>query len=407
MYPQILWGLLALSIPIIVHLFNFRKFRKVEFSNVSFLKEVQQETKSKSKIKHFLILLAFAQPYIPLNDSDNVAGKKSISVYIDNSFSMDGEGEEGRLIEVSKNKARELISNYGATDQFQLLTNDFEGRHQRFVSQEDALQLIDEVALSPQSRQLEEVISRQREMMNNEEGEKISFVLSDLQKATHQIDRIVKDSLMEVRFLPQASLYPNNIYIDSAWFETPVRALNQPEALHIRIQHSSQEIIENIPLSLVINGNRKSLGSFSIQPGVPTDTVLTFTQTEPGIKSGYLKIDDYPITFDDVFYLSYEVAESIRILHIEGTDNGSYVNKVFSNDPYYTLTSSKAANVNYGDFSNHDLIIVDQVDELSSGLILELEKFTSNGGTTFCIPSKNGNSRSYAELSLSMGGSIV
>ena len=76
LHPEILWGLSALSIPILVHLFNFRRFKKVQFSNVAFLKDIRQETQSKRILRHLLILaarmlaiaclvLAFAQPYIP------------------------------------------------------------------------------------------------------------------------------------------------------------------------------------------------------------------------------------------------------------------------------------------------------------------------------------------------------
>src|SRR5687768_6356730 len=96
-HPEILYALSALSIPIIVHLFNFRRFKKVLFSNVEFLKEIKLETQSKSKIKHLLILLsrmiamaciilAFAQPYIPAGNSTTRPGDRAISIYLDNSF---------------------------------------------------------------------------------------------------------------------------------------------------------------------------------------------------------------------------------------------------------------------------------------------------------------------------------
>ncbi len=152
-YPEILWALFALTIPILVHLFNFRKFRKVAFPNVDFLKEVKQETQSKSKIKHWLILacrmlalaaliFAFAQPYIPKEGSTATSGSKAVSIYIDNRFSMEAENQDGRLLDLAKNKALQIAEYYAATDQFQLITNDFEGRHQRFVSRDEILDLI-------------------------------------------------------------------------------------------------------------------------------------------------------------------------------------------------------------------------------------------------------------------------
>ena len=76
LYPQFLWALFAIAIPIIIHLFNFRRFKRVYFSNVALLKQVDLETKKSSKVRHLLVLLArilaitclvlaFAQPYFP------------------------------------------------------------------------------------------------------------------------------------------------------------------------------------------------------------------------------------------------------------------------------------------------------------------------------------------------------
>ena len=89
--PLFLLGLLAISIPVIIHLFNFRKFRKVYFTNVKFIEELRQQTQKHSQLKHLLVLLmrilaivslvlAFAQPYIPLNKNAN---KKEASFTIE------------------------------------------------------------------------------------------------------------------------------------------------------------------------------------------------------------------------------------------------------------------------------------------------------------------------------------
>src|SRR4051812_39877896 len=102
LYPSFLFGLLAVSIPIIIHLFNFQRPKKVFFTNVRFLKNVKETTTSKLKLKHLLILLSricfiiflvftFAQPFIQKRHSDLIKGRPSVSAYLDNSFSMQHE----------------------------------------------------------------------------------------------------------------------------------------------------------------------------------------------------------------------------------------------------------------------------------------------------------------------------
>ncbi len=58
LYPEFLWALFTLLIPVIIHLFHFRKFKKVYFTNVRFLKQLKNESESTSKIKNLLILIS-------------------------------------------------------------------------------------------------------------------------------------------------------------------------------------------------------------------------------------------------------------------------------------------------------------------------------------------------------------
>jgi L-asparagine transporter-like permease len=94
LFPGFLLALAALAIPVIIHLFNFRRYKTVYFSNVRFLREVKEETTSRSKLKHLLVLasrllalaflvFAFAQPYIPNKHNQVSTGRKYVSVYLD------------------------------------------------------------------------------------------------------------------------------------------------------------------------------------------------------------------------------------------------------------------------------------------------------------------------------------
>ena len=280
-----------MTIPIIVHLFNFRKFRRVKFSNVAFLNEIKQQTQSKSRIKHLLILIArmlaitavvfaFAQPFFPKEDtvvSDD--GREHLHRQL---LFYGGENADGQLLELAKNKALEIVEVYAPTDQLQLLTCDF-GRHQRLVNQEEVIEWIEEVQISPQARSLSEVMLRQRDALaTSENARKSAYILSDLQRSTHHVEAIRPDSTVAVRMVPSAVENAANVYIDSVWFDTPVRQLNQSERLNIRLRNTAEIGLENIPIKLTIDGQQKALGSFAVQPGLVTDTALYFSHSQPG-----------------------------------------------------------------------------------------------------------------------------
>ena len=57
-HPAMLWGLLAVLIPIAIHLFNLRRYRKVYFSNVDRLVGLQTENRRRSELRRWLVLVA-------------------------------------------------------------------------------------------------------------------------------------------------------------------------------------------------------------------------------------------------------------------------------------------------------------------------------------------------------------
>lgn len=407
-HPEILWALGALSIPIIVHLFNFRKFKKVLFSNVEFLKEIKQETQSKSKIKHWLILIsrllaltciifAFAQPFIPVAGNTQAQGSRVVSIYVDNSYSMEGENETGRMLDLAKNKAIEITNSFSPTDKFQLLTGDFEGRHQRLVSREEMIDLIQEIQASPSSRKLSEVVSRQKDLLEKaEETQKNIFILSDLQKSVTDIEQVINDSTIQVSLVPESAPNLSNIYIDSLWFESPVRLLNQTEVLKLRLVNTGEELRENIALQLDIDGQQKSVASANVEGKSQQEVEISFSNTEPGNKLCKISIDDNSVVFDDQFYFSYRIAQQTNILEIRGNNaTGEAVRTVYSDDPYFIFKSNPENNVDYGSFAANQLIILNQIKVISSGLIAELEKFVNAGGSLVILPAIESELSSY------------
>ena len=194
LYPSFLYALLAIAIPIIIHLFYFRRFKKVYFTNVRFLKEVKEETSSRNKLKHLLVLLsrigaivglvlAFAQPFIPNKDVEVKKGKKAVSLFVDNSFSMSSMSQDVPLLQKAKQRAAEIVSAYSVEDEFQIITNDFEGRHQRLVSREDALSYIDEIEVTPAVKELSKTLTRQKQALNTGQADnKTIYLISDFQK---------------------------------------------------------------------------------------------------------------------------------------------------------------------------------------------------------------------------------
>ena len=408
--PVFLWGLLALGIPIIVHLFNFRRFRKVYFTNVKFIQDLQQKTQRHSQLLHLIILflrmlaiaslvLVFAQPYIPDKSvNKNTFSNEITSIYIDNSFSMEAVSMNGQLLDEARNKAREIVSAYPSSGLFQILTNDFEGRHQRLMNKDEILENIDEIKFSPAFRKLSEVVARQTDLLHDYPGQGIDiYILSDFQKSFADVAKIKSDSMLNIYFVPLIPNKTGNLYIDSCWFESPVFQVDQYMLLKARIKNSSDESYEKIPVKLVINDRQRAIASFDIAAGDVAEVKLPFTIHETGVQSGMVEITDHPITYDDQFFISYKVSQTIPVLCINGNGENNYLKALFR-DSAFTFRNAFEKNLDYSSFPDYNLIILNELKSLSSGLIQDLKKFVTEGGSIIVIPAESIITEDYKDM---------
>ncbi|MCX6231676.1 MAG: BatA domain-containing protein [Bacteroidetes bacterium] len=414
-----LWGLLAVAVPIIIHLFNFRRFKKVYFSNISFLEELKVQTQKYSRLKHLLILslrilailfivLAFAQPYLPFRGNKRaIQGKNVVSIFVDNSFSMEAVLDETKLIDIAKNKAREIVSAYPNSDLFQLLTNDFEGKHQRLLSKEEFLQMIDEVELSPSVRKLSEILKRQQDVLSlAPQSNKVSYIISDFQKSISQFENISKDTSVSTYLIPITPQKSNNLFIDSCWFDSPVLQINKNVKLNVKIKNASEIAYEKIPLKLIVNGSQRAVSSFDIKEKGELTLSLSYRISENGIQNAFVELTDYPIIYDDKFYFSYNVAKNITVLIINEKEENPYLNKIYQLDSVFKLVNVNERNIDFAAFKNNNLIVLNGLKNISSGLCQELKRFVDNDGSLLIFPATDIDFVSYSQLSKALNISI-
>lgn len=395
LFPAFLAALAVVAIPIIIHLFYFRRFKRVYFTNVRFLKELKEERSSRNRLKHLLVLLsriiaiaalvlAFAQPYIPTSNSQTTQGTKGVSIYIDNSFSMNALSNDVSLFEKARYKAQEIIDAYSSDDRFQILTNDFEGRQQRLLNKDEAKAYIEELEISPTSRQLSQVFERQKQALKNANSQRNDvYQISDFQQ---NIVDYKNDTSYKVYLLPLEAVEQQNVYIDSVWFESPARILNQTNKLLVRIKNSGDKAVENSRITLNINGNQKSVKNFSVEAGKSLTDSLNFSVTNAGWQNCELLIEDYPITFDDSYYFAFEVAQQLNVLAINESSFSKYLNVLFNESRHFTFNNQNVTQIDYGNLTKNQLVILNGLGNIPSGLAAALQNYVSDGGNLLVFP---------------------
>ena len=385
------------------------------FSDIRFLKQVQEEKSTLEKLKKrwilasrimalFFLILAFAQPFLA-GKQKSYKGSSAVCVYIDNSYSMGLKSGGEAALSLAKSKATEIAKAFNSADKFALLTNEFEGTHQHWMQQQDFIEAVDKVELSPYVKTLGEISKKQAALFQTiGANNKLGFFISDFQKA--MLSPLVDTSYTSY-FLPVAGNPEKNIYVDSCWFDQPVFNRNTANRLMVRIRNSGSSASDKMRISLKMNGAVKAIDDVV----VPADGTLldsfNFSITQPGWQRGEISFNDYPITFDDHFYFSFIVEENERVLSIQDATTPEHVASVFKEDSHFIFESRNSGQVNYSAFKEYTFIILDQLPEISSGLSAALKEFLSAGGGVYIIPAAQTSIASYnAFLSANASGSF-
>lgn len=406
-YPYFLFGLFAIAIPIVIHLFNFRRFKKVYFTNVRLLKDIQIESRKQNKVKNRLLLLLrclsilflvllFAGPYIKNEDNALVKqGNNAVLVFVDNSFSMENAANKGSLLETAKNKAREIAMQYSQSDVFCLMTQDMSGRHKHFVNREQFLTMLSEVETSQSSLPMSQITQAAHRFIKTSTAKnKTCFYISDFQSCLFDTEAFDKKAENDI-FVPLKAENASNVFIDSLWLENSVLQVGSTSELYLTLVNHSSDEVEKLSIKLFIDEKQVTANSIDMQANEKQTVKLNFNVPRTGILHSKASINDNPVCFDDDFYFTLLVRERIKVLAINQQKTNKFLSKLLQNDSDIEFSNMNIDNIDFGQFGYQSLIILNGIEDISSGLASELTGFLDNGGSLCIIPSKDIDKQSY------------
>ena len=414
-YPQFLWGLLALSIPIIIHLFNFRRTRRVYFSNTAFLKNVKEATTSKLKVKHLLILLArlafitflvltFAQPFIPGNAGDDVATNKLVYLYLDNSLSMASELASGvRSIDQGVSVIDEISSQYPRNTQYKLLTNQFGNFSRVPKNNEELAELAAGTELAAGARTAQEVIDKVQNDRQSAALQGASFeatelyVISDFQKSTlGSLQPLQADTALRVNLVPVVNSFTRNLYVDSVYLDNPFMLAGQANELTVSVRNDGGEAVDDLIVRLLIN--EQQVANASLDVSAFSSGTLRFPLNFPLEANNRcaLQFEDYPATFDNEFFFTLNLGDKITVLEITATGQGtSNVARVYANEQLFDFQSFGINNLDYSLIEETDLVVLNELDnvneETSRSIGPYVQEYLESGGHLIYVMPATGN----------------
>ena len=378
LFPTWLWALSLIAIPIIIHLFNFRRYKVVYFTNVHLLKEAKKDNHSKTKLKEWLILLsrilliaflviAFAQPvFVDLEKQKYYSQQSDLIIVIDNSFSMSAEGQAGILLENAKNKALEIISAYPASTKVMLLSTDLLAQQLIYKTKEESYAAVGQVKISAYSESINQVLKVVQNRLNQDFLHHI-YVISDYQKNNYQpID--VQDSSSRYFLVPLETVKNKNIFVDTAYFVSPIHNVFEDEQLIYTLTNTGEDEVVDFNVELYINDSLKTISNVDIPSGQTISDTFNYRNSSFGMKKGRISISDFPIVFDNNLFFNYFIKKNLKVGVYSDLPSNTYLNAFFKNNTYYQVTNFDTENVDLESWKLSDLIILNTNSTITSGV---------------------------------------
>ena len=392
LHPEYFYALPALLIPIFIHLFQLRRFKKHAFTNVALLQKIRFQTRKSSQLKKWLILilrllvmafmiLAFSQPYF--SNQKSIDTPSETVLYLDNSFSMQALGANGPLF---KRAVQDVISGIDEGQKISLFMNDISYQS---TTLKDIKNKLLNLNYSPNQLSLSNVILKGASLFSNSKSSlKTLLVISDFQKQDQELLADI-DTTLRVILVPLKPLNTANDYIDRISIEP---SLNANNLLNVTAKTTTKS---RDSIAITLFEGDKIIGKSILEKSKNYKTSFVI-QKKDGFK-GKLSIEDSQVYYDDTFYFNIPKKSKISVLAISDNTSSEFLKKIYSKDEFIFKSQDFKA-LDFSQIKNTNLIVLNGVNDISIALKNSLKDFMTNGGITVLIPGDQGNISSYNQL---------
>lgn len=413
LHPNFLFALALVAVPIIIHLFDLQRSRKVYFTNMGLLKNVSESTTSSRKIKHLLVLLsrilfiislvlAFAQPFVKSKDS-NVANENSagmVAFYFDNSQSMQNTFGNGNLLDESASNAMELAQIFPKNSKFLYLDNNFSSFSKNGIPKDKFKDKVSEIIFSNNAQTFENVYRKiETEMLSNgNKATKKIFWYSDFQKSTlGNLSKIKIDTNIQIYLRPIQNQESGNYFVDSLWLDNYFVRAGKINKLSLKIRNSGNSGNTKIKLKLFVDNIQSANTSVEVKEN--SFEVVNFDLNVDGnsLKRCRIEVEDNNLKFDNQYFFTLQPNERINILEVsEGQTQ--YIKNVYANEESFNWKHNKFGNISLSDVEKSQLLIINEFDKLNISEVKNLKLYIQKGGSVLLFPSINPQSKIFEQI---------
>lgn len=411
----------AVLFPLLIHLFNRQKVKKVYFSSLLFLRSLEKTRMRSVKIKEYLLLVirsliillvvaAFARPAIRGGFASKVGAhaKTSIVVLLDNSYSMRYETKEGSLFDLAKKKAKKIISQLKEGDEASLIP--FASQPNRRWQKptydfKSLLKELDEVLPSYEATDVGQALKSAFEILSYSKNlNKEIYLISDMENAGwYFTDKNFHGSeKVKLYLLDVGPEEKQNLCIEKIDFGNQLIEKGKPFQIKAQIANFTSQPSINLLVGLYLDGRRVSQTDIDIEKGGRATVEFIQAVENAGMHTGFFEITDDDLMIDNRRFFTFKIPERIEVLlvgeHPRDTRNLQLaLNPLQESDVHMLVSKAEGKSLGGIDFNKYKAMIFSNLSKLNDIELSNLERFVKKGGGVLFILGNNIDPEFYAQ----------
>ena len=415
--PAALLALAAVAVPLFLHFFNLRQPRTVEFSSLDFVKELQESTVQRVRIKEWLLLLlrmlaiaclvlAFAQPTLTSDLGGMGASVPTThALVVDNSLSMTADGEGGSYFDQATRTAEGVLETVEEADEVLLWPTARAGQSRPDpvsnvgVVRQALANLEPRAGASALSRAIVEAAGQ------SDTPRTVVYVMSDLQASTlgDSVATDVPDGV-QVQLLPLETRTQSNVAITDVTVTSRIAEVDQPVQLEATLVNHGPEPLDDYVSSVYLAGDRVAQATATLEPGLETTVSFTVTPQTRGWLEGAVVTEDDDVPVDDRHHFTLHVPEERRVLLVRGEGQRTkYLDLALSSEMIesriaFRTTAIEENALASAELGQYDAVLLAGPRSLSSGEVEALTRYVDRGGGLLLFPNAQARPEDYNAL---------
>lgn len=422
--PFFLLGALAVAIPVVIHLINLRRPKKLSFPTLAFFEELKKSTIRRIRIKQYLLLalriaaiimlaLALARPLLTpsVGGASSADEPRVVAVLLDNSPSMGRIGSRGPFLDQAKQIARKIVEGAGSDDRFLITATNTSGSSMQLVPSARSLDLIDEIELSNTGNQIVQSVNLIRNQLQNTAiNQAIIYLITDGQKS--QLDNLEtlgnrqadESKQIGMQIIKIGSTNQPNIAISDIQLRSSMLSRGNPVTIQAEVQNFGNAGAANQFVSLEVGGRMVGQYEISLEPGASRQLLFEVVPEKVGDITGKVVIEGDEIAFDNerYFVISIPRMRSVLLVNEEKSDRSEFISYLQPaleaarrSNTQIEFERRQPGSVDQSSWLQHDVIILDGLREIPEYWFGDLQRYVQDGKGVLFFPSEQGDIRNY------------